>query len=87
MAYNNNNLLKTIVEVQTVYLFFQGRGIAAKTIFERVIEPGYRITRRTLSNYLNTPAKRELRRVIADQELDKIIAQANDRAKQINPFK
>ncbi|MBS4057773.1 MAG: hypothetical protein KGZ82_10695 [Bacteroidales bacterium] len=87
MGYNNTNLLKVIVEVQTVYLFFQDKGIDAKTIYARVIEPQYRFTRRTLFNYLNTPARRELRRVVSDHELAQIISQAQEKAKYINPFK
>jgi hypothetical protein len=77
MAYNRKNLLKDILEIQQIYMKFRNEGHTGTWIFDNIIHPNYRISRRTLTNYLGINAKRELRGRISDKEMKAIIHTAN----------
>ena len=77
MAYNRKNLLKTVLEIQQIYMKLRDDGHSGTWIFENIIHPNYRISRRTLSNYLGINAKGELRGRISDREMKAIISLAH----------
>ena len=60
MAYNHKNRLHRIVDIQTLYLEYQARGVSGEYIYKRMIAPHYRISRRTFYQYLAVNAKRQL---------------------------
>lgn len=64
MSYNRGNLLKRVIDIQTIYReyskHFDG-GCTDKWIFENKIYPVYRISRSRFYEYLRMPAKRQLK--------------------------
>lgn len=62
MAYNNNNLLVRMIEVQNITLEHTARGVKQEWVYVNVIFPQYRVSRGTYYRYLAYPAKAELRR-------------------------
>jgi len=65
MAYNRRNFLMTVLEVQKVVLEAQKTGATQKWIYENLIYPNWRISKRTLTNYLGTNARKELKELDA----------------------
>jgi len=63
MSYNKRNLLLKIIDVQTIVLEHQRKGITQKWIYENVIYPKYLISRHTFYNWLGTNAKKEIKNV------------------------
>ena len=61
MAYNRENLLKRMIDVQEIYLHWQEMGLNATKIYDEHIKPTYHISRATFYNYLGTNAKKELK--------------------------
>ncbi|PKQ69377.1 hypothetical protein BZG01_00115 [Labilibaculum manganireducens] len=63
MAYNRRNHLIKVLEIQEVYLKAQKTGATQKWIYEHLIYPNWRISSRTLTNYLGTNARKELKEI------------------------
>lgn len=61
MAYNKNNLLLKMVEIQNITLEHTKRGVKQEWVYTNVIWPQYRVSRGTYYRYLAYPAKAELR--------------------------
>jgi len=61
VAYNRRNILQRIIDVQDITIEYTANGVSQEYVFQKVIEPNYRISRRTYYNYLGTNAKKELR--------------------------
>ncbi|RKE02323.1 hypothetical protein [Marinifilum flexuosum] len=69
MAYNRRNYLITVLEIQEVYLKHRDNH-TQKWIYENLIYPNWRISQRTLTNYLSINARKELKEL--DAELVKV---------------
>ncbi len=67
MAYNRQNLLIRIIEIQEIYLEHQKKGISCRWIYVNIIYPKYRISVASLYRYLATNAKKELKELISRQ--------------------
>lgn len=79
MAYNRINLLKKILEIQVIYLHYRDKGCTGKFIHNTYIAPNYHITQRTLSTYLNVNPRKELRKVLNDQEITTLLTDAKNK--------
>jgi hypothetical protein len=67
MAYNRQNLLIRIIEIQEIYLEHQKKGISCRWIYVNIIYPKYRISVASLYRYLATNAKKELKELVSRQ--------------------
>ena len=63
MAYNRKNFLTTVLFVQEFYLEQHERGIPNTKIVENLKEHNVHISLATFYNYLQIPAKRDLKRI------------------------
>lgn len=70
MAYNRKNLLKRIIEVQEVYVKYRRPETTMRGVWREHIYPTYKISLKTLENYLATPAVAELKK-LENSEQDK----------------
>ena len=61
MGFNRMNLLRRMIEVQTLVLENQKKGFTQKWIHKNIIYPKYLISTATYYNYLATNAKKELK--------------------------
>jgi hypothetical protein len=61
MAYNRNNLLNEVEEIQEIYAKHIQEGVTAKYIFNNYIKGVYHISERTFFTYLNINVARERR--------------------------
>jgi len=68
MAYNRENLLKRIIEVQDIVLEYKKKDVPQIRIFEKYIKPGYHISYSTFNEWLTIPAKAQLKQLQAEQE-------------------
>lgn len=68
MAYNRENHLRKIIEIQELYVKLKKQGLFTRTIHKEHIYPKYFITISTLYTYLATPAKRDLKRIISKKQ-------------------
>lgn len=64
MAYNKKNLIDTVIDIQELTLENTKRGVTQEWIFNNIIKPEYRISKRTYYNYLAMPAKKIKRELI-----------------------
>lgn len=69
MAYNRKNILSRMIDVQEIYLKYQALGLNSKQIFELHVKTQYRISRMTFYNYLGTNAKKELKDIENNENL------------------
>jgi len=65
MAYNKNNRLRRIAEIQDITLDYKSKGCTQEWIYLKVIFPTYQISRSTFYLYLRTAAKLKLRKAEA----------------------
>ena len=63
MAYNRRNILKRIIDIQTVTLEHTNRGVTQEWVYNNIVFPNYRISRSCYYAYLGTNAKAELKRL------------------------
>lgn len=63
MAYNRENLLKRIIEIQDIVIAHQKRGVTMVWTFDNIIHPRFFISYSTFNNYMATNARRELARL------------------------
>lgn len=63
MAYNRKNFLTTVLFVQEFYTEQHERGIPNTKIVENLKAHNIHISLATFYNYLQTPAKRDLKRI------------------------
>lgn len=61
MAYNRQNILKRIVDVQNLTIEQTSRGVTQVWVYEHIIYPRYLISLSTYNNYLSTNAKKEIK--------------------------
>ena len=61
MAYNKKNKLKRIIDIQTIVLAQQAKGVTNEFIYYNHIKPIYHISRDCFYEYLRTNAKRDLK--------------------------
>lgn len=79
MAYNRINLLSRIVEIQDITLEHTRKGVTQQWVYENLIYPTYKISRRTYYSYLTQWAKAELKRLEEKK-------QAANKVKQLELF-
>ena len=63
MGYNRKNILKRKIDIQNVVLEHKRHGATQEWVFENIVYPTYRISRRTYYDYLGENAKAELKRI------------------------
>lgn len=63
MAYNRKNLLKRIIIVQEAYVKYRLPETTMRGVWREHIYPAYKISLKTLENYLATPAVAELKKL------------------------
>jgi|BioPla2DNA2_1021312.scaffolds.fasta_scaffold24340_2 hypothetical protein len=68
MAYNNENRLKRIVEIQNIVLEHTKRGVSQKWVYENIIYPRFLISYSCFNDYLTINAKAELKRLQEQKE-------------------
>ena len=64
MGYNKRNKLERICEIQRITLEHTRRGVTQKWVYDNVIYPRFYISLSTFYEYLATPARRELARLL-----------------------
>ena len=70
MAYNKKNYFKTIVKIQDItQMQYHQFGLSYKEIFHLFIEEQFNISLRTYRTYLGVPAKRELKKLEAEERV------------------
>lgn len=65
MAYNRQNILERVIEIQNITLEHTKRGCTQKWVFENIVRPRFFISWATYNNYLAMPAKAELKKLKA----------------------
>lgn len=65
MAYNRRNLLTRVGWIQDITLEHTRRGVTQEWVYNNIIFPTYRISRRTYYNYLSINARKELGKLLA----------------------
>ena len=71
MAYNRKNILLRMIDIQEIYIANSKNhrgGCTDKHIYENLVAPRYRISRKTFYDYLATNAKKELTALLAEQQ-------------------
>jgi hypothetical protein len=63
MAYNRENLLKRIADIQDIVIEYQSHDVPLLKIWRRHIYPAYRISYSCFNRYLSVPAKAELKKL------------------------
>ena len=67
MAYNRENSLRKIIEIQNIVLEHQKRFIPQKRIYEEYIKNQYYISYSTFNLYLSIPAKAQLEELLKEK--------------------
>lgn len=57
MAYTRENILQRMIDVQNITVEHTQRGVTQEWVFNNVIYPKYRISRKTFYNWLGEPMK------------------------------
>lgn len=68
MAYNRENILQRIIDIQNITLEYTSKGVTQEYVFTTYIKPLYRISRSTYYAYLSTPAKLELKGIVKNKK-------------------
>ncbi len=68
MAYNRENLLRRVIDVQTTFKEHNKQGMVQEWIYTNIIHPKYKIGRTTFYNWLSIPAQRELEKIKNETE-------------------
>lgn len=71
MAYNRKNLLTRMIDIQSIYIANSRKhngDMLDCDIFEKLVSPAYRISRKTFYDYLGTNAKQELKNIAEAQK-------------------
>ena len=68
MAYNRENLLRRIIEIQDIVLQYKKKYVPQKTIYEKYIKERFHISYSSFNRYLNVPAKAELKELLTGEE-------------------
>ncbi len=69
MSYNRKNLLQRQVDIQTIVLEHKARGVTQEWVYENLVFPAYRISRRTFYGYLGNNAKAELKTIVKAEKM------------------
>jgi hypothetical protein len=67
MAYNRENLLRRIIEIQDTVLEYKSHGVPQKGIYEKYIRDKYYISYSRFNEYMSARAKTELRELLAER--------------------
>jgi hypothetical protein len=71
MAYNRENLLRRIADIQDIVIEYQKQDVPLSKIWRRYIYPVYHISYSCFNNYLSIPAKAELKKLQQKKERQK----------------
>lgn len=82
MAYNRENKLRQIIDVQNTFKKHKMEGVTTAYVFRTYIKPKFHISLQTLYIYLATRAEHELKKILAE----KAEQQKNASYKQTNLF-
>ena len=69
MAYNKENLLQRIIEIQDIVLEHKRKFVPQKTIYKMYIKEQFHISYSTFNRYLGVPAKAELKELPEKEEI------------------
>jgi hypothetical protein len=81
MAYNRENILRRIIDVQNIVMEHKKHDTPQTKIYRKYIYPVYRISYSTFNWYLSVPAKAQLEKLLEKKER---IQELKDR--QLNLF-
>ncbi|HOU67616.1 MAG TPA: hypothetical protein PKW49_03405 [Paludibacteraceae bacterium] len=70
MAYNRENLLKRIIEIQDIVLEWKQKDVPQTVIYRKYIADRYHISYSCFNNYLAVSAKNELKALHRKMEQD-----------------
>lgn len=73
MAYNRENFLKKVLDVQIIALHYSSKGLFYKEIYHKYVEVQFRISKRTFDSYLGINARKELRELQEKKQENKQI--------------
>lgn len=68
MAYNRENYLLKVLEVQEIALHYNRRGLFYKEIFHLYINKQYHISKRTFHTYLGINARKQIKELRARKQ-------------------
>lgn len=68
MAYNRENLLRKIIEIQGIVLQWKQMDVPQTVIYRKYIAKQYHISYSCFNQYLAVPAKQELKALLAKKE-------------------
>jgi hypothetical protein len=63
MAYNKNNFLLRVKEINEIYLEYSRKGCFTEYIYNTYIKDRYHISRTTFYTYLTIPYERQLKKI------------------------
>lgn len=68
MAYNKKNYYQRVIKIQEITQVQKHQyGLTYKEIYWQHIEPVFNICKKTYHNYLGVPAKRELKKILQNE--------------------
>ena len=73
MSYNRRNILQRQIDIQNLVLEHKARGVTQEWVFENIVFPTYRISRRTFYAYLCSPAKADLKKLQTAEKLQPLL--------------
>jgi hypothetical protein len=65
MAYNKENLLRRIIEIQDIVLEYKKKDVPQRVIYDKHIKNQYYISYSCFNEYLGVPAKTELQKLLS----------------------
>lgn len=68
MAYNRENLLRRIIEIQEIVLLYKKKDVPQSVIYRKYIAGQFHISYSCFNNYLAIPAKAQLIRMLQQRE-------------------
>lgn len=71
MAYNRENFLRRVIEVQDIVNGYKKKDVPQKVIFEKYIKEQYHISYSCYNEYLGVPAAAQLKKLLAEKERKK----------------
>jgi hypothetical protein len=68
VAYNRENFLQRVLEIQKIALYQSNRGLFMKQIYYDYIQDKYKISKRTFDTYMGINAKKEIKELEAKKQ-------------------
>ena len=69
MSYNRRNILQRQIDIQNLVLDHKARGVTQEWVYENLVFPVYRISRRTFYAYIGSTAKADIKKLDKAEKL------------------